>query len=118
MQAGRIRFSVRRLMLMVAGSAVLIHLLIVAFRFADDLRYCTFGYGWNTSVLLRGQTVAPVADVRARDMVIPAGTRCVVGGDCTDEDSAYPDRDVSVEISEGRHKGEIVDIKRSLLRAR
>jgi hypothetical protein len=106
------------MMLMVAGLAVLMYLLIVACRFADELRYWTFSHEWNTSLLPRGQPVAPVADVRARVMLIPAGTRCVVGGDFTDEDSAYPDRDVSVEILEGPHKGEIVDIERSLLRAR
>jgi hypothetical protein len=69
-------------------------------------------------VLRVGQQLIVCEDVRFGETIIPADTRCIVVSDLTDEDSAYPYREVSVKIIEGRQKGAIGLVERSLLRAR
>jgi hypothetical protein len=90
--------------------------LIVMARLANELKYWTLQNGWNTSVLRAGQRVIVREQVRLGDAIIPAGTRGIVVSDLTDEDSAYPDRDVSIEVIEGRQKGAFGTVARSLLR--
>jgi hypothetical protein len=67
-------------------------------------------------VLSVGQEVIFCDEVRLGDTIVPAGTRSIVVSDPPDEDSAYPDRKVSVEIIEGRQKGAFGTVERSLLR--
>jgi hypothetical protein len=113
MRLGR-TLKVWTLLALVAAAA----LVCATVRFASELRYWTLSHGWNTSVLPVGAQVVPCDEIRIGDSTIRAGTRCVVVGDPTDEDSAYPYRGVVVNISEGQFQGTIVEIQRSLLRVR
>jgi hypothetical protein len=106
------RITIRSLMIAVAATS----LLFVVARLANELKYWTLQNGWNTSVLRAGQRVIICEQVRFGDAIIPAGSRGLVVGDLTDEDSAYPYRDVSVEVIEGRQKGAFGTVARSLLR--
>lgn len=110
----RPRFTTRRMMIAVAAAA----LLFAMMRLADELRYWTFSNGWNTSVLGIGQPVIVCEDVRSGDAIIRRGTRCIVVHDPPDEDSAYPDRKVTVQIIENRRQGAIRNVERSLLKVR
>jgi len=108
------RLTIRGLMIGVAATS----LLFAVVRLANELKYWTFSNGWNTSVLRAAEQVVVQEGVRWGDTTIPAGTRCVVVSDPTDEDSAYPSRKVSVEVIEGRHKGAFGTVARSVLRVR
>jgi hypothetical protein len=108
------RLTIRRMMIGVVAAS----LLFAMVRLANELTYWTFSYGWNTSVLRVGQQLIVCEDVRFGETIIPAGTRCIVVSDLTDEDSAYPYRKVNVEIIEGRQKGSSGTVERLLLRVR
>ena len=108
-----LRFSVRRLMIVVA----VMGLAFASYRFLVELSYSTH-HGPNTSVLPLGLEVRIVEGVRSGESTIPAGTRGVVVYDPPDEDSAYFYRLVGVRISEGPSSGTTIDIKRTSLRAR
>jgi hypothetical protein len=93
-------------------------LLLGAYRIAGELRFWTLSYGWNTSVLPIGLEVLIIEDVPSHQSTTPTGTRGVVAGDFTDEDSAYPNRFVSVRLSEGPGKTQVIHVKRTAIRAR
>jgi hypothetical protein len=95
---------------------VAVSLLFAMVRLANELRYWTFSYGWNSSVLGVGQKAVVCKDVDFYGQAVPVGTRVRVTGDLTDEDSAYPYRKVSVEVIEGPQKGAFGTVERSLLR--
>jgi hypothetical protein len=81
------------------------------------LQYATLGNGWNTSVLPAGQRVTTSQELKVERVTLDAGTRGIVTGDMTDDDSAYPDRLIGVTISEGKHRGTTQAIERRFLRA-
>jgi hypothetical protein len=110
----RIRFTIRRMM----KGVVIVSLIFALVRTVSELRYWTITNGWNTSVLDVGQQVAPCLDIRVGNTSLPAWTLCTVVEDLTDTDSAYPDRKVTVQIADGRLKGTICGVRRSLLRVR
>ncbi len=108
----RPRMTGRSLMIGVVATSLLFGVV----RPAMELRYWTFSYGWNTSVLGVGQKAVVCKDVDFYGQPVPAGTKVMVTSDLTDEDSAYPNRKVSVEVIEGRQEGAFGTIERSRLR--
>jgi hypothetical protein len=82
-----------------------------------EMEYWTTSHGWNTSVLPPGMRVSTCRDTKMGQTMVPAGTRCVVVEDSTDEDSAYPYRKVSVGVTQGPHAGLIFSLERTDLRA-
>jgi hypothetical protein len=112
------RLTTRRLMVLVAGVAIMLATLIPTARLVTDLSYWTFSHGWNTSVFPIGQPVMTCEDITLERATLPAGTRGIVVGDPPDEDSAYPYRPVEVKIAEGQYRGTTRSIARRSLRAR
>ncbi len=101
---------------MAAVAAVALALAVV--RFVLELRYYTFQNGWNTSVFAVGERVAPIVDVRIGPSLLPAGGPCLVVDDPTDDDSAYPTREVKVRVEDRAQDGPIMNVRRIDLRAR
>jgi len=113
-----LKFTVRRLMVAVAAAAIGLATLIGTVRLARDLKYSTFSYGWNTSIFPIGEPVRISQDVTIDGMPLPSGTQGVVVADPPDEDSAYPDRLLSVKIIDGQYRGATMGVQRRFLRAR
>ena len=88
------------------------------YRLAEEAHYSTWAYGPNTSVLPMDLAVVVVVESRWRGGRVAPGEAGVVTSDPPDEDSAYPDRLVSVRRDAGPHRGTVIPIKRICLRAR
>jgi hypothetical protein len=108
----RPRMTIRGVMCVVLAAS----LLFAMVRLANELRYWTFSYGWNTSVLETGTKAVMYANADFYGVAIPAGTQVIVTSDLTDEDSAYPYRKVAVEVIAGPHKGAFGTVDRTQLR--
>jgi hypothetical protein len=106
------QMSIRRLMIAVLATSVL----LATVRLVNVLKYWTFLYGWNTSVLNVGDRVTVCGCVLAGGEPVASGTGGIVVDDPPDEDSAYPNRKVSIQIIEGPRKGAICEAERSNLR--
>ena len=89
---------------------------LARFKLSSELKFRTFSFGWNTSILPVGERVFSIVDIRVDDVSVPAGTLCLVVSDPPDEDSANPDRTVVVRTSGRGQHGPIFAVKRIQLR--
>ena len=108
------RMTIRGSMFGILALSVLLAML----RLAHELRYWTISNGWNTSVLSSGQPLFLLEDINVAGAPVKAGTQCIIVRDFTDEDSAYPDRNVRIIVDDGPYKGRSGTARREQLRAR
>ncbi len=115
MRLPRARFTVRRMMGVVAVVAVIMPPVLETFNAFSSMPFMP-----RVSLLKVGEQVVTCRRARVTttegEYDLPAGVRCVVVSESAwDEDSCYTGRPTRIRLLDGPHRGEIVDVGRDKL---